>query len=447
MRRVVLLVAIVLAGCGGGDSGGSPAARPAPATAERWPAPSRYVLDAGYADGVLTGRERIAFANTGPAPLDRVWLRLWGNAFGGCARRYVDAELTAGGRAGAERADCTALEVELERPLAPGARTTLELRIAVTAPRRPDRFGRYAGAAYFGNALPILAVADEDGWALPAYTFKGESFYSLAAAWDVTLRLPGGTRAAMTGTEREAGPGTVRSTAEHARDFMIVAGPLREATRRAGAVTLRHWAVRGGGEGPGAAERALDMAARAMAGYAARLGPYGRDELDLVEGPRSYARGAGLGMEYPELVLTPARFRVLAHEVAHQWFYGIVGNDEWTEPWLDEGLATAAQYRLVGYRPRCAGRPSSLTATVAELERRPQRIFAAIYDGGACALAALERGMGRERLDALLRDLVRTHRDGVLTTAAFAAAVTDAVPEGEDAGALLRRAGILPAAG
>ena len=103
----------------------------------------------------------------------------------------------------------------------------------------------------------------------------------------------------------------------------------------------------------------------------------------------------------------------------------------------------------MGYRPRCAGRPSSppLTATVAELERRPHRIFAAIYDGGACALAALERGIGRERLDALLRDLVRTHRDGVLTTAAFAAAVTDAVPEGEDAGALLRRAGILPAAG
>ena len=78
----------------------------------------------------------------------------------------------------------------------------------MTAPRRPDRFGRYAGAAYFGNALPILAVADEDGWALPAYTFKGESFYSLAAAWDVTLRLPGGTRAAMTGTEREAGRGS-----------------------------------------------------------------------------------------------------------------------------------------------------------------------------------------------------------------------------------------------
>ena len=55
--------------------------------------------------------------------------------------------------------------------------------------------------------------------------------------------------------------------------------------------------------------------------------------------------------------------------------------------------------------------------------------------------------MGRARVDALLRGLVRTHRDGVLTTAAFAAAVADALPQDAGAGALLRRAGVLPAAG
>ena len=449
MRRAVLLAALLLAGCGGGDGGGaSPATRGPAAAAERWPAPSRYVLDAAYDGDRLTGRERIAFANTGPRPLDRVWLRLWGNAFGGCGRRHVEAEVTAGGRAGEERQGCTALEVVLDRPLAPGARTTLELRLAVTPPTRPDRFGRYAGAAYFGNALPVLAVADEDGWHLPAYTFKGESFYSLSAAWDVTLRLPAGLRAAITGTERASAPGTVRSTAAHARDAMIVAGPLQETTRRAGSVTLRRWSLPGG-EGAGAARRALALAAKSITGYERRLGPYGRDELDLVEGPRAYARGAGLGMEYPELVLTPARARILFHEVAHQWFYGIVGNDEWAEPWLDEGLATYAQYRLVGYRPRCAGRPSSppLTATVAQLERTPARIFPVLYDGGACALGVLERGLGRARVDALLRDVVRAHRDGILTTAAFAAAVADAAPDGTDTAALLRRAGILPAAG
>jgi aminopeptidase N len=55
------------------------------------------------------------------------------------------------------------------------------------------------------------------------------------------------------------------------------------------------------------------------------------------------------GMEYPELVFIstgvaphgPAAIRsVVAHEVAHQWFYGLLGDDQLAEPWLDEGFAT-----------------------------------------------------------------------------------------------------------
>jgi hypothetical protein len=170
--------------------------------------------------------------------------------------------------------------VRLERPLEPGAGTTLELRVGVTAPRRPDRFGRFAGAAYFGNALPLLAIADADGWSLPPYTFRGESFYSLSAPWEVRLRLPPGTRAATTGTT-EGGV-----TTAVARDFTIVAGPLRETVRREGELTLRHWRLR---ESRGDAGRALRLAGAAMRSYARWFGPYERDELDVVEGPRVLA--------------------------------------------------------------------------------------------------------------------------------------------------------------
>ena len=151
----------------------------------RWPQPERYSLDLAYDARrfALTGSERIELRNTGPAPLASIWLRTWGNAFGGCRHRYVRVDVTAGGRAGAERNDCTALEVRLAAPLAPGARTALELALDVTAPTRADRFGRFGGAAYFGNALPLLAVADAGGWALSPYTFRGESFFSLTAHW------------------------------------------------------------------------------------------------------------------------------------------------------------------------------------------------------------------------------------------------------------------------
>lgn len=431
MRRAVTLAAIALAagGCAG----------------ERWPQPERYSLELTYDERrfALAGSERIALRNTGPEPLASVWLRTWGNAFGGCERRYVRVTVTGGGRAGGERVGCTALEVRLEQPLKPGASTTLELRIDVTAPQRPDRFGRFAGAAYFGNALPLLAVAGEDGWELPPYTFRGESFLSLSAPWDVRLRVPPGVRAAATGSVQRRAGGVAEIRAEAARDFAIVAGPMRQLERRAGGVTLRHWRLR---ESRRDAARALRQAGRALRAYTRWFGPYGRPELDIVEGPRAVARGAGIGMEYPELVLTPARALVVHHEVAHQWWHGIVGNDEYSEPWLDESFATYSGVRLAGGPRGCPpprGRPR-LTASMKVFERdRGRHYRRVVYVGGMCALSMLERRIGRARFDRMLRELVAEHRDGIVTTADFVAAVRAATPAGSDAGALLRRAGIV----
>jgi hypothetical protein len=440
MRFAAVLLGLVLAGCGG--AGGSPGT---PATqelelAERWPQPLRYSLDLAYdADRfALAGDERIALRNTGTAQLSEVWLRTWANAFGGCDRRFVDVDVTSGGEAGEQRRDCTALEVRLAEPLEPGAETTIGLRIEVRAPPRPDRFGRFDGAAYFGNALPLLAVADMDGWSLRPYTFRGESFYSLAADWELRLRLPDGVRAATTGAEEG---GTIR--AEAARDFMIVAGPLRETSGRAGGVRVRHWATAADGSG---ARRAIAVARHALSAFGRWYGPYGREELDIVAGPRSVSRGAGLAMEYPELVISPASFGILGHEIAHQWWYGIVGNDEYVEPWLDESFANYSVFRLGGRFARCPPRPfrPPLTASMADFERAGGDAYVrVVYHGGPCSLRILERALGRPGFTALLRRVVREHRDGVLTTSTFGDAVRDAAPAGVDADALLRRAGIV----
>ena len=236
--RTVALVAMlaVAAGCAVGATRAGDAAQP-PERAPRawWPDAGRYVFDLAYYPRrfTLAGTQRISFANTGPVALDAVWLRTWANAFGGCERRRAQIDVLAGGTPAAQRRDCTALQVRLERPLAPGERGEIALRISVTAPPRPDRFGRVGDTAYFGNALPILAVADRDGWRLPPYTFAGESFFSLTSAWEVRLRVAGGLQVASTGTEQARAPdGTLTLTAPRARDFMQVIGPLRVTTRR-----------------------------------------------------------------------------------------------------------------------------------------------------------------------------------------------------------------------
>jgi aminopeptidase N len=153
-------------------------------------------------------------------------------------------------------------------------------------------------------------------------------------------------------------------------------------------------------------------------------------------------------MEYPELVISPAQFGILGHEIAHQWWYAIIGNDEYAEPWLDESFANYSVFRLGGRFAPCPRPPfrPPLTSSMAAFERARSGAYASVvYRGGACSLRTLERGLGRARFDELLRGIVREHRDGVLTTAEFVEAVRAAAPAaGVDVDALLRRAGIVP---
>ncbi|MFC5264509.1 hypothetical protein ACFPJ1_20555 [Kribbella qitaiheensis] len=68
-----------------------------------------------------TGRERISFTNTSKAALAEMYLRLWGNAWDGCANAVKVSRLE-GGTAGTPTVNCTALKVTLKKPLAPGGR-------------------------------------------------------------------------------------------------------------------------------------------------------------------------------------------------------------------------------------------------------------------------------------------------------------------------------------
>ena len=66
------------------------------------------------------------------------------------------------------------------------------------------------------------------------------------------------------------------------------------------------------------------------------------------------------GIEYPTLIFLGADgiARVTTHEVAHQWFYSLVGNDQARDPVLDEGLATYAQAELDRIWPASTGSPT-----------------------------------------------------------------------------------------
>jgi aminopeptidase N len=134
-------------------------------------------------------------------------------------------------------------------------------------------------------------------------------------------------------------------------------------------------------------------------------------------------------MEYPQLVLSPAFAPALVHELAHQWFFRLVGNDQWAAPWLDETLSSFAAMRLgravhgpdrlrgCVRRSRPARPPAPVDSDMGTLQRRPGRaVRDTLYVEGPCALFNLQRRIGRDRTTAFLRGLVGRHRRGVLTT-------------------------------
>lgn len=405
--------------------------------------PEAYVLDLRYQDrgaGLLTGRERIDFVNRGPAALERVWLRLWANGPDRCRPRSISVEVEAPALAAGERVRCSALEVRLAAPVAPGARGSLSLRMRIRGRRSADRFGRIGATKLLGNVIPVLAVEDGDGLHLDPYTALGESFYSLSASWDATLHLPARLRAATTGAVRsEEVVGAERRLTVHsdqARDFALAIGPLRRRDASVAGVKVRvHF-----GPGVRGVRRSMRAARRAVSALSRRLGPYGSTELDVLLFREDLSAGLLAGMEYPELVFSLPIKDVVAHEVAHQWWYGLVGNNQFAEPWLDESFAQYSHERLHPRTNFCRpGRPFELVqrrwrrfpldSSMGLFDSKaPAAVGDVIYVAGSCALQTLERGIGRRRMTALLRLLQSRYRHGVVNKFDVLSAIREVAP-------------------
>ncbi|MFE2322976.1 M1 family metallopeptidase [Streptomyces sp. NPDC059385] len=406
---------------GAGDEGAAPS-RPsygadlrADATGSRW-----------------TGRETVTFGNRSSEPLREVYVRLWGNGTDGCGTPQKPSPVrigrVTGGTADAPSVGCTAVRIALPAPLPPGGRATVGFDVSITVPDRLHRFGRDGDHRYLGNALPVLAVRDAQGWHLDPDVQRGESYYALASDFRVTLDHPTGLKVPATGTTttRPGTPGRsiTTSTARQVRDFAWAAGPFRSGSATSpGGVTVRaYWTD---GTPDAWVETARADALRSIDDLGKRFGRYPYGEVDVVLSDRFAPIGS---MEFPGLVLVWAGEwgGAVVHELAHQWWYGIVGNDEYASPWLDEAFAVYSGDVLTGDGGAyCAEYVSWENDTQAVTNS--MGYWAAygpgwsrfVYTNGACVLHDLEKVLGAPAMAAMLKEYVRDHWYGVSTTAAF----------------------------
>ncbi|MDP9300727.1 MAG: M1 family metallopeptidase, partial [Actinomycetota bacterium] len=373
-----------------------------------------------------TGWEEVSFSNTDVDPLGRVWLRLWSNGLDGCDPMAITISRPSSGSWSAPTTDCTAVPIDLDTPLAPGARTSLRFDLRIRVPARNDRFGYAEGMTLLGTPLPTLAVHDDRGWHLDPFVRFGESFYSIVGRYRVTLDVPGGLATPTTGQQvglTRDGAREIRTfAADDVRDFAWAAGEFRVLQARAGDDLIRVW-YRPEVVPPADARDMLQVARTSMATYASVFGDYPYPEVDVVL--TDFKRYGG--MEYPQIVFANPEDRAVTHELAHQWWYGIVGNDEYAEPWLDEAFATWSMF--LPLRPwRACDRyrwPSPTARITSDMSYWSDHTkeYGTIYGGGGCMLADLAHRFGISRFEAILAGYAHAHRFGIVRGGDFTAAV------------------------
>ncbi|MFN7987810.1 MAG: M1 family metallopeptidase [Thermoanaerobaculia bacterium] len=387
MKRLAALLGLALA----------LGARPAPA-GTRVPAVSSYRIEATWDEErkTLAGRETVVFVNRTSRELPDALLHLYLNGFrntrstlgrglppatgsdgfGFCELKRValpdgtdlTRRVSLAPDANDNPDDRTLALVPLPRPVPPGGTLTLEIDFESRLPRGVLRTGWKDDFVFAGQWFPKLARATDAGW-------RGRPFYPATefladfGDYDVTLLLPSAVkgRVAVTGLlvdEKEEGAGRlrVRARAEDVHDFAFAFSPRfevkRETVAPSGLPKVEVVLFLQPDHRP-SRERYLRAAREGLALYGEWLTPYPYPVLTIVDPPTGSGAEA---MEYPTLFtggtgwLVPASSgepgALVLHELAHQWFQGIVATDEVSEAHLDEGLVSwisaRAETRLLG---------------------------------------------------------------------------------------------------
>uniref|UniRef100_A0A7C4TGR3 M1 family peptidase n=1 Tax=candidate division WOR-3 bacterium TaxID=2052148 RepID=A0A7C4TGR3_UNCW3 len=245
--------------------------------------------------------------------------------------------------------DETIMAVILDKPLPNGDSIVLKIESILKIPQIFSRLG-YKGRHYeIVQWYPKFCVFDEKGWHKQGYHAIGE-FYGEFGDFEVTIELPreyvvAGTGLVFDSSLVDENWKRVRFSAENVHDFALVCDPDFEIEKREidGIIVEIYYTKRFKKEW----KRAGDYAVDAVSRYNRWFGIYPYKKLSVVQG---YGGG---GMEYPNLVIVGGgednitrQFElIIIHDIAHQWFYGILGSNEMDEAWLDEGLTSYTEQR------------------------------------------------------------------------------------------------------
>jgi hypothetical protein len=370
---------------------GTPVRNGGPARSERI---ASYKIDARLDTDrhQISGNEVLTWTNSGQSPVDKLPIHLYMNAFKNDATLFMRTSLgQIRGAAAADNAwgwiqldsvqiagvelssklvypgapgdlpdhrDQTVAVIPLAEPLAPGDKIDVAFKFTEQLPEVFARTGYKGDFHMVGQWFPKIGVrtgpSGAEQWQCQPFGAWGE-FFADFGTYDVTLTVPSTLVVAATGVLVKAAesPGTTRTLtyrAEDVHDFAWMADPYMRVTAgqakvEDGTVEVRVYARPEQAE---FAKRHLQAAIGAIERFSADFVPYPWQVMTVVDPPVDAAAGAG-GMEYPTLVTTGGDSvfarpgirvpeYVTIHEIGHNWFQGLLANNEPEEAWLDEGV-------------------------------------------------------------------------------------------------------------
>ncbi len=317
------------------------------------------------------GKQTVSYVNNTDIDLEDIYFHLYPNAFKSLEKApilfnigdemnpssykpgYIEIEKVKAGEKDLEwnidEGKDTILNINLDKPLEKGKSIDLYLEYVVKLPTTKDRFGYHDKGINCGNWYPIACVYDKNGWNLDPYYKVGDPFYSEVANYKVSITTPKEIIVAASGkiiSEREDGDKkTYKIEGQLIRDFAWAASKdfvVKE--KKVEDTIIKVYSINNDSklinESLKIGENSIKIFNKIFGKY-----PYGWYSIVNTEFPS--------GMEYPGIVFISNDYfhkylidileKVIVHETAHQWWYGIVGNNQVDEAWLDEGLATYSE--------------------------------------------------------------------------------------------------------
>ncbi len=239
-----------------------------------------------------------------------------------------------------EGTDKDILCVYLPDNLKPNEYISIEMNYSIKLPNINHRYGYGNNAINLGNFYPIACVYENGAFVEDRYTTNGDPFYSDMANYTANVSYDNNFTLACSGeqlsTTNNNNLKTTTIKAQAMRDFsLVLSDKFKIEERLCNNTKILYYYYNDTNK-----DESLNVISDTLTTFSNVIGNYEYPTLSVVETNFVYG-----GMEYPSLVMISDNLDshedytyTIVHEIGHQWFYAMVGNNEFNHGWLDEGL-------------------------------------------------------------------------------------------------------------